>query len=142
MWHIDSITTWNIWKEFGEWWIGEWESGYGFFWFWAGRDTLAQLTFSLKMTPHTMPEGNSYGFINHLVYAMYIPLVQIRPLVNIFKIKNVNLLHALFSVHCCNEISTQRCSQLIIVLGRRGAGQGWDLGTNWGGRDTVVYWSL
>lgn len=51
----------------------------GFCWFSVVRNTLTLFTFRLKITPHIPPEGNSYGFIFHLVSAVYISLAHIRP---------------------------------------------------------------
>ena len=49
------------------------------------RNTLTLFTFGLKITPRSPSEENAYGFIVHLVSAMYISLVHISPSIRFLK---------------------------------------------------------
>lgn len=49
------------------------------------RNTLTLFTFGLRITPRSPSEENSYGFIIHLVSAMYISLVHISPSIRFLK---------------------------------------------------------
>lgn len=48
------------------------------------RNTMTLFTFGLKIIPRSPSEENSYGFIIHLVFAMYISLAHISPSVRFF----------------------------------------------------------